>query len=151
MPTITGSSSIDIDAPLQRCWAAVAAVESGPEWQDGLESAVVKHRDEHGHATLVETTNDAKVRKVRSIVAFTYDEPQRLTWRQIEGDLKSVEGSWTLEDLGDGRTRATYNLALDPGRILGMAIRGPLVDVLRRQLVDGRANELARRLDNTSS
>jgi hypothetical protein len=32
-----------------------------------------------------------------------------------------------------------------------MAIRGPLVDVLRRQLVDGRANELARRLDNTSS
>ena len=151
MPAITGSSSIEIDAPLDRCWAAVAAVESGPEWQDGLESAVVKRRDEHGHATLVETTNDAKVRQVWSTIEFAYDEPQRLTWRQIEGDLKSVEGSWTLEDLGNGRTRATYNLALDPGRIPEMALRGPLVDVLRRQLVGGRANELARRLDQTSS
>jgi hypothetical protein len=65
-----------------------------------------------------------------------------LTWHQEKGELKSVDGSWRLEDLGDGRTRATYSLEVDLGRMLGMLIRGPLVDVLRGQLVGARAGEL---------
>ena len=58
-----------------------------------------------------------------------------------------MEGSWDLEDLGDGRTRATYNLEVDLGRMLGMVIRGPLVDALRGQLVSARAGELKKRVE----
>ena len=62
--------------------------------------------------------------------------------RQGSGDLKSVEGSWELEDLGDGRTRATYSMSVDLGRMLGMVIRGPLVGVLRGQLVESMPGKL---------
>ena len=39
--------------------------------------------------------------------------------------MKSVEGSWELEDLGGGRTRATYALDADPGRMLGSSSAAP--------------------------
>jgi hypothetical protein len=82
-----------------------------------------------------ETVNDAKVRQVRSRVRFTYDEPRLVAWTQIDGDPKSVDGAWELEDLGDGRTRATYRLEGDPGRMLGMLIRGPVEDRIHEQLI----------------
>lgn len=67
---------------------------------------------------------------------------RRITWVQEDGDLKSVEGSWELEDLGDGRTRATYRLEVDPGRILEIAIRGPVVGVLRGRMVESMPGKL---------
>lgn len=67
---------------------------------------------------------------------------RRITWVQEDGDLKSVEGSWELEDLGDRRTRATYRLEVDPGRILGIAIRGPVVGVLRGRMVESMPGKL---------
>jgi hypothetical protein len=58
--------------------------------------------------------------------------------------MKSVEGSWELEDLGDGRTRATFNLDADPGRLLGMLIKGPVEAATRAIFVNGRPGELKR-------
>ena len=72
--------------------------------------------------------------------------PTRLSWTQEKGEAKSVDGSWELEDLGEGRTRATYSLEVDLGRMLGMLIRGPIVGILRDMLVGARAGELKQRL-----
>jgi hypothetical protein len=63
---------------------------------------------------------------------------------QESGDLKSIEGSWTFEDLGGGRTRATYVMTVDLGRMLGMVIRGPIVGVLRGQIVESMPGKLKR-------
>ena len=49
-----------------------------------------------------------------------------------------MHGWWRLEDLGDGRTRATYGLEVDPGRMLGMLLRGPVEGKVRDYLVGGR-------------
>jgi len=75
-------------------------------------------------------------------VRFSYEPPARLAWTQEKGDLKSVEGSWVLEDLGDGRTRATYTLDSDPGRVLGMLLRGPVESAVMAMLVNARPGEL---------
>jgi ribosome-associated toxin RatA of RatAB toxin-antitoxin module len=80
-------------------------------------------------------------------VRFTYEGPTRLSWRQEEGELKSLDGSWTLEDLGDGRTRATYEIDGDPGRMLGMLVRGPVEGAVRSHLVDARPAELKERVE----
>jgi hypothetical protein len=117
-------------------------VEKAPDWQGGLKDLEALERDDQGRATLVESSSDAKVRTIKSIVRFNYAGPTRLTWTQEKGELKSVDGSWQLEDLGDGRTRATYSLDVELGRMLGMVIRGPLVDALRGMLVNARAGEL---------
>jgi ribosome-associated toxin RatA of RatAB toxin-antitoxin module len=147
MGTITGSSTAEIDAPLHEVWAVVEDVVSAPEWQGGLKDMESLERDGDGHVTLAGSTSDAKVRTITSTVRFAYDGPSRLDWRQEKGELKSVEGSWELEDLGDGRTRATYHLEVDLGRMLSLVIRGPLVDLLRNQLVSARAKELKQRVE----
>jgi carbon monoxide dehydrogenase subunit G len=149
MANLTGTSTAEIDAPLDRVWALIEDVEAAPEWQGGLKSMRALERDSDGRPTLCESESDAKVRTIKSNVRFTYDGPTRLSWRQEKGELKSVDGSWELEDLGDGRTRATYALEVDLGRVLGMLIRGPIVGVLRDMLVGARAGELKKRLEDS--
>jgi carbon monoxide dehydrogenase subunit G len=148
MGNLTGSSTAEINAPLDEVWKLVEDVEKAPDWQGGLKDLEALERDGEGRATLVESASDAKVRTIKSTVRFTYDGPTRLTWSQVKGEMKSVEGSWDLEDLGDGRTRATYSLEVDLGRMLSMVIRGPLVDAVRGMLVGARAGELKQAIEN---
>ncbi|HZE05268.1 MAG TPA: SRPBCC family protein [Solirubrobacteraceae bacterium] len=148
MANITGSSTAEIHAAIDTVWALVQDVESAPEWQGGLKAMHALDRDEQGRAIRAEADTDAKVRTIKSTVRFTYDGPGRLSWTQEKGELKSVEGSWELKDLGGERTRATYRLEVELGRMLGMIIRGPLIDLLRDMLVGARAGELKKRIES---
>ena len=148
MANLTGSSTAEIDAPRDQVWALVENVESAPEWQGGLKSMHALDRDGDGRAIRCEAETDAKIKTVKSIVRFTYDGPDALRWTQEKGDLKSVVGSWTLEDLGGDRTRATYALEVDLGRTLSLLVRGPVVDVIRHMLVGARAGELKKRIES---
>ena len=139
---ISGSASAEIDAPIDEVFAVAADVEGSPRWQPEIKVADVLERDNDGRQTLVHTETDAKVRRLGADLRFSYDEPAGLRWVQEEGDLKSIDGSWSFEDLGDGRTRATYEMTVDLGRMLGMVIRGPLVGVLRGQLVESMPGKL---------
>jgi ribosome-associated toxin RatA of RatAB toxin-antitoxin module len=148
MAMLTGSSTAEVDAPLEQVWALVGDVERAPEWQGGLKGVHALERDDEGHAILCQTESDAKVRTVKSTVRFIYDGPTTLAWRQEKGELKSVDGRWELEDLGGNRTRVTYSLEVDLGRMLSLVIRGPLVDLLRGMLVTARAGELKRAIES---
>jgi carbon monoxide dehydrogenase subunit G len=148
MAMVTGSSTADIDAPLDEVWALVEDVEKAPDWQGGLKGMHAIERDDEGRATLCEAESDAKVRTIKSTVRFEYDGPTGLRWTQEKGELKSVDGRWELEDLDGDRTRATYSLEVDLGRILSLVIRGPLIDLLRGQLVSARAGELKKTIES---
>lgn len=148
MAMLGGSSTAEINAPIGRVWALVEDVERAPEWQGGLKAMHALDRDGEGHAILCQTESDAKVRTIKSTVRFTYNGPSALTWRQEKGELKSVEGRWELRELDENRTQATYSLEVDLGGMLGLVIRGPLVDVLRGMLVNARAGELKRAIES---
>jgi carbon monoxide dehydrogenase subunit G len=147
MAHMGGTAEAEIEAPIEEVWALVEDVLIAPEWQGGLVSISALERDGEGRPTLVESVSDIKVKQVKTQVRFSYDAPIRLSWTQEKGDLKSVEGSWELEDLGDGRTRATYTLDGDPGRVLGMLIRGPVEAAARAMLVNARPGELKERIE----
>ncbi len=148
MAHMGGTASAEIDAPLDTVWAVVEDVLTAPDWQGGLEAITALEHDSDGRPTLVESVSDIKIRHVKTQVRFRYEPPTRLSWTQEKGDLKSVEGSWLLEDLGDGRTRATYSLDGDPGRMLGMLIRGPVEAAARAVLVNARPGELKARVES---
>jgi len=150
MAHLGGSASSEIDAPLKEVWAVVEDVLSAPEWQGGLDAMSALEHDAEGRPTLVETENDLRVRRIKAQVRFRYEGPRRLEWTQEQGDMKSVEGSWELEDLGGGRTRATYSLDADLGRVLGMLIRGPVQEATRAIFVNGRPGELRRRMEGSA-
>jgi len=139
---ISGSASAEIEAPIDEVFAVAADVEGSPRWQPEIKVAEALERDADGRQVLVHTETDAKVRRLGADLRFSYTEPTGLRWVQEEGDLKSIEGSWSFDDLGEGRTRATYEMTVDLGRMLGMLIRGPLVDVLRKQLVESMPGKL---------
>ena len=147
MANLGGSASSEIDAPLKDVWAIVEDVLSAPDWQGGLDAMTALERDGDGRPVLVETESDIKIRRVKARVRFDYAGPTRLSWTQEQGEMKSVDGSWELEDLGGDRTRATYNLNVDPGRLLGMLIKGPVEAATRAIFVNGRPGELKRLIE----
>src|SRR5688500_17935323 len=147
MGGIRGERSVEIDAPIERCYEIAADIENAPEWQPSLKDVEVLERDGERRPLLVETESDAKVKTVRAVLRFSYEPPTAIRWVQEKGDSKSLTGSWAFEDLGGGRTRATYALEADPGRVLGMLLRGPAESRVRDFLLGDAAEGLKRRAE----
>ncbi len=142
MSILRGTCGAAIEAGIERCWALVQDVARAPRWQRGLDRLDVVQRDDHGRPSVCDTVTDAKVTKVRCRVQMSYQPPYRLAWSQVESDdLSSMEGSWELEALGPARTRATYSLAVDPGKVGWLA--RPLERVIRPIVMGHQADELA--------
>jgi carbon monoxide dehydrogenase subunit G len=150
MGALSGSASTEIDAPVEAVWALVADVESAPGWQRGIDSMRALERDGEGRATRAASVTDLSVKRFGSRLRFAYEAPARLSWVQELGDLKSLAGSWELEDLGAGRTRAVYALDADPGALLSRFLKGALEQKLRAVLIDDRPAELKARAEGGS-
>ncbi len=142
MGSLQASWTVEIEAPLERCYEIAADIENAPKWQKTLEEVEILERDDEGRALVVETVSDAVVKKAHSQVRFSYDPPGRLSWEQEEGDPKWLTGSWELEDLGGDRTKATYEIESDPGRMLNMLLRGPIKDKVKEHVTRGAAEGL---------
>lgn len=146
MSGLGGTASGEIDAPIEEVWAAVTDVTSIAAWQDGILSCTPVEHNAAGEVVRAELVADAKVKELRVVARFERTAPTRIAWAVESGDVKKLDGSWTLEDLGGGRTRATYETEVDPGRMLRMMIRGPVEEKIREKLVDRRPGELAARV-----
>jgi ribosome-associated toxin RatA of RatAB toxin-antitoxin module len=147
MAIIRGERTVEVDAPPERCFEVAADIERAPGWQAALEDVEVLARDGEGRATSVDAEYDARVRTIRARLRFAYDPPGAITWDQERGDVKALHGWWRLEDLGGGRTRATYGLEVDPGRVLGLLLRGSMEDKVRDYLLAGAADGLKTRAE----
>jgi ribosome-associated toxin RatA of RatAB toxin-antitoxin module len=139
---ISGESTAEVPASIERCWSIVEDLSRAPEWQQGLRSVTVVERDSEGRPLVCDTVIDAKFREVRCRVRCSFDPPRRMTFERISGEVPELRGSWELESLGAERTRAVYALSVDPGRV-GLLAR-PLEKALRPIVVGARPAELAR-------
>jgi ribosome-associated toxin RatA of RatAB toxin-antitoxin module len=147
MGVIKGDRSVEIEASMVRCYEIASDIANAPEWQGSLKYVEVLERDGERRALLVETESDAKVKTVRSTLRFSYEPHTGIRWVQEKGETKALTGGWTFEDLGDGRTRATYSLEADPGRILGLLLRGPAETRVRDFLLGDAAAGLKARAE----
>lgn len=142
--------TVEIDAPMDRCYEVAADVPGATEWQPSVKEVEVLETDAEGRATLVELVADAKVKESRSTLRYSYSPPSSISWEQEKGDVKSLQGSWRFEELDGSRTRATYALNGDPGRMLGMLLRGPVEDKVKEFLTKGAAEGLKRKVEATT-
>ena len=139
MGVIKGDRSVEIEGPIERCYEIAADVENSTEWQGSLRDVEVLERDGEKRPALVETESDAKVKNVKAVLRFSYDPPTGITWVQEKGDTKALHGSWAFEDLGGGRTRATYALEIGLSRKLSLivkAVKGPMEARVRSLLTE---------------
>ena len=145
MGKISASHTVDIHAPITAVYEVAADVPGAVEWNPAMDKIDVIETDAEGRATLVEVEADVKVKRSKSILRFTYgNEPNGLTWKQEKGDVKSVDGRWELSEIDANTTKAVYALEIDPGRVLGMLLRGPVEGQVKEYLTKGAAEGLKR-------
>ena len=137
--------SIEIGGPPAACFDAVLDFESYPQWQSAVVSCAVRERDAEGRGSIVETVVDAKIKRLRYVLAYTYDPPHRVSWTLVEGDPKSVDGEYVFEPSGHG-TLAVYRLAVDIGRA-GMMVPGEMKRKATEHLMRSSVQELKARVE----
>ncbi|HEV7808794.1 MAG TPA: SRPBCC family protein [Solirubrobacteraceae bacterium] len=147
MGNISGRASSEIDAPIDAVWAVVQDVGQWAQWQSTLGQVTPTAQDADGRVSACEVEIDAKITKISLTLQCAYSPPSRMTFTRKSGNLSSLEGSWSLEDLGDDRTRATYALDVDPGSMLGFLLNAERTEKLRALLVDARPAELKARVE----
>ena len=147
MAKLSDSASTEIDAPRDAVWAIVADVASWPDWQATLGALDILETDREGRAVLCAVEFDAKVTKIKMELECSYAAPTRMSFERVSGDLSALSGSWTLEDLGGGRTGATYQLDVNPGGVLNFLLNAERIGKLRETLVDARPPELRARAE----
>jgi Polyketide cyclase / dehydrase and lipid transport len=142
MGRIRGEAAAEIAASIEDVYAVAADAEGAPGWQPEIQVAECLERDAGGNQLRVRIETETPVKRLTSLLVYSYRSPTLISWEQEEGDLKAVEGSWEMEEVGAGLTRATYRLEVDPGRVLGLALRGPVVGILRGKMVETMPGKL---------
>ena len=135
--------SAEIPAAREVCFAALLEYETFPDWQRAVKSVEVLNRDSAGRGRDVEFVIDAKVKRVRYVLRYSYEPPGWIGWEYVEGDVKDVAGEFLLEQADDGVTLATYRLTLDAG----VWMPGPVRKVLTDQVMKGAVEDLKRRVE----
>lgn len=86
-----------VTAPPERIWTTLLDYDNFPKIFKGIEKINVLERTPSG--AQVEYWTDTVFKKLHYILLRRYDEPgRRLSWSQLTGDLKRMEGSWEIRD-----------------------------------------------------
>ena len=148
MSEFGGDAKEEVAASAQRCLEIATAVEDYPGWHAALSAVHVLERDGSGRPVLVEAEVDADVRTVKLKLRFTYG-PGTVSCDRESGDLSSMRASFAFAELGHERTEVSYSAAMDPGRLLSLLIRGPVVEHVRRKLVDDTVAGFKRKVEGS--
>jgi len=112
MPKVEGATTIN--ANVDKVYALARDIEKFPQYIPTFKSADVTERD----GNRVVTKLVAEVAGMGLRIKWTEEElwdpdAKTCSFRQIEGDYKSMQGSWTFTDLGNGTTRFDSQMELE--------------------------------------
>jgi hypothetical protein len=110
------------------CFKAVIDFDAYTTWSSPIERVVVLERDRAGIGRIVEFHADMRIRTVRYVLEYAYRKPRELTWRAVDGDVASIEGSYHFVRRADKNTDATCRQAID----LGFWVPGPIRTLAER-------------------
>ena len=130
--------SVEIEAPIEVAFDAIVDYESFGGWQNAVDRVEVIDRTPEGVGRTVRLFVDAKIRKIDYVLRYSYARPTRIEWDFVEGNgMRYMDGTYTFEELGPGRTRATYNLGADPEiPVPGMVLRRTHKQLVKRSVED---------------
>jgi coenzyme Q-binding protein COQ10 len=131
MPTV--EVQMTVPGPPDRVLALLSEMERFPTFMDNLESVTVRERgDGYTISEWVARLQGARFRWVER------DEfgPDRITFRQVEGDLRRFEGEWVVEAVPDG-TRVKFVTTFEFGMPMLATLLNPVAKIALRE--NGRA------------
>jgi ribosome-associated toxin RatA of RatAB toxin-antitoxin module len=139
------TSSIVIAAEPSAVMEVIGDFPAYPEWATGVKRADVVAEGPEGWAERVFFVLDVSPIKDEYTLAYEWDGYDAVTWSLVEGKmLRSLDGAYLLNDLGDGSTEVTYRLSLD--------VSIPLIGMLKRKgekiLIDAALKGLKKRVES---
>ncbi|HYR54600.1 MAG TPA: SRPBCC family protein [Myxococcaceae bacterium] len=118
--------SIVINAPMERVFSVIADYAKYPEFLPEVKSIRTSKRQ----GTDVDVHYEVEVlKRIRYTLRLREEPPNRISWTFVEGELmRDNRGQWMLETVGEGKTRATYNIQMKLGPLVPKSIVNVLVD-----------------------
>jgi len=118
--------AVVINTPVEKVFAVIKDYERYPEFLPEVKSTRISNRQ--GDEVDVQYEVDV-LKKIRYTLRLKEEPPSRISWTFVEGELmRDNRGHWLLEDLGGGKTRATYNIEMKLGLLVPKSIVNVLVD-----------------------
>jgi hypothetical protein len=140
--------TVEIEAPIDTCFAAIIDYETFPTWQGAVTDTEVLDWDTKGRGKRVRLFVDAKVRQVDYTLDYSYEEPTRIEWDFVEGNgINGADGHYLFEDLGGDRTRATYKLGLE----VGIPLPGPVARRAHKSTLKGSVEDLKKEAERRAA
>ena len=105
--------TIVINAAPDKVFAAITDYAKYSVFLDEVTFAKVDSRS--GNVVRASFEVDIKVKKISYTISLTEKENESVSWTLVKGDFMEINnGSWTLRDLGNGTTEATYKVEIVP-------------------------------------
>ncbi len=140
------TSDIVVDADPAAVMAVIADFAAYPRWATGVkQTEVVEEGGAGGRPEQVRFVLEASPIKDEYTLAYDWDDDRRVTWTLVQGRaVKGMDGSYVLDDNGDGSTTVTYRLVVD--------ISIPMIGMLRRKaekvIIDSALKGLKKRVES---
>ena len=139
------TSSIVIAADQASIMGVIADFDAYPEWVQGVKVADVVKEGPAGDAEHVYFELEASPIKDQYTLGYEWNGKESVSWRLVEGKmLKAMDGTYELDDRGDGSTEVTYRLAVD--------ISIPMIGMLKRKaekvIIDNALKGLKKRVES---
>ena len=116
--------SIVVNTSPEVLFKVITDYEKYPQFLSEVSAVRVLERS--GSSATVEYELDL-IKKVSYTIKLTENAPKSISWNLVKSSImKSNDGGWTLEDLGGGKTKATYRLEVG----VGMFVPQRIVDKL---------------------
>lgn len=150
MSDVSGLHAVDVDAPRAACTSVLDDVAGYPAWYDTIDAATVVARDDAGRPTRAQLAIAAgPLGKIELTLDLTR-EPGRLAGAQIAGNgrVERVRMEWTLDPLGESRTRVAYRFSADAATWRVRAALRAARPLVERDLVRRPPEALRRRVES---
>jgi ribosome-associated toxin RatA of RatAB toxin-antitoxin module len=139
------TSDIVIDASADSIMDVIADFAAYPQWATGVKSTDVVREGASGRAAAVRFVLDAPPIRDEYELEYVWDLNRSVAWTLSKAGsmLKSMDGAYILDEQGPGRTKVTYQLAVD--------VSIPLLGMLKRKaekvIIDTALKGLKKRVE----
>ncbi len=144
--TDSSTQSITIAASPQQVADVITDFRQYPEWVSAVDTVDIREEYEDGYASQVRFVLDAGVLKDDYMLEYRYAEDlSRIEWSLVGSSQvqKSQEGSYDIEDHGNGTCTVTYSLSVE----LTIPMLGMLKRKAEKMIMDTALKELKKRVE----
>ncbi|MBW2699447.1 MAG: SRPBCC family protein [Deltaproteobacteria bacterium] len=121
--------TIEVNASPADFLKVLTDFEAYPGFLDGLGMTDVRVESRTDNEAVVEHSVKKMGKTVKYTLRYKWPTPNKMEWTFIRGQMMSEnKGSWTLEEMGEGKTRAVYSAEIKFGMLVPKSVIKVMVE-----------------------